>query len=644
MSTITAADDADDAVSGPPRSKRPSTSSEQTARVDKPPPAPPLLVNAVPFQLAEPSSSARSIFDVLKAALRQVDDPRSSAYKQRKRAAPPPANERVFVQEKFDGHRQLVSVTADGVISVHGKEQAELETVGASFLEDLAAELAALPQPCLLDAELVGWDEAGTVSLDLVKPSRGGRHRRWALVVFDITCAQVATADYETRHALLEGVLGMTAGPLTDAARVTLERHVMVAPLLATWTPTTPPEECAALGRMAIEAGLEGLVLRGAQQPWTTRPPGSASRAPAYVGIKLKPDHLTRSMCTLLAVGVSNQWKLILWMQGAARIAGKADLLVSANDVNHTLWHSNEFAHTFLDGAWTPPGAAEPGPPSGVGTAPRVWFKRPFAVNVLCDWRLVSAGLKFGRVTGLGTETDVVPTSFVGLAAQLKERALAAFTALPRPPTLTYASGRSPQEVAARRERFLRDRAPLPRLADLTLDQLKQIAEERQLTKGGTKAVLIRRLFESRWPVLRVMLDEAGGSTTYERTEALASVLGVVPDDRESLVWALMRQRGGSFVDWEGDDNGPPDVLVTDAVDPAGVRDSWGLGPETKLVPFTWLQSWVQQDIDLPDTYADATALAAAVSPPAPPRPPPARRAPKLTLNDLIAQERAHHS
>ena len=113
-------DDSDDAASaGPPRpAKRPS-SSEQTARV-QPPPSP-ANVNVVPFQLAEPSSSARSIFDVLKAALRQADDPRASAYKQRKRAAPPLANQRVFVQEKFDGHRQLVSVSADGTVSVHGK-------------------------------------------------------------------------------------------------------------------------------------------------------------------------------------------------------------------------------------------------------------------------------------------------------------------------------------------------------------------------------------------------------------------------------------------------------------------------------------------------------------------------------------------
>ena len=174
--------------------------------------------------------------------------------------------------------------------------------------------------------------------------------------------------------------------------------------------------------------------------------------------------------------------------------------------------------------------------------------------------------------------------------------------------------------MAARRERFLRDRAPLPRLADLSLEDLKLIAEERQLTKSGTKAVLVRRLFESRWPVLRVMLDEAGGSIVYEQAATLAGALGIVPEDGEPLVWALMKQRGGTSVDWEGDENGPPDVMVTDAADPAGERDSWGLGTETKLVPFAWLQAWVQQDIDLPDTYAGAATLAAAVPPPAPPR------------------------
>lgn len=111
-------DDSDDAASaGPPRSAKRPSSSEQTARV-QPPPSP---LNVVPFQLAEPASSARSIFDVLKAALRHADDPRASAAAQRKRAAPPLANQRVFVQEKFDGHRQLVGVSADGTVSVHGK-------------------------------------------------------------------------------------------------------------------------------------------------------------------------------------------------------------------------------------------------------------------------------------------------------------------------------------------------------------------------------------------------------------------------------------------------------------------------------------------------------------------------------------------
>jgi hypothetical protein len=37
-------------------------------------------------------------------------------------------------------------------------------------------------------------------------PARGGTRRRWALARFDVTCAQVETADDEARHALLEGV------------------------------------------------------------------------------------------------------------------------------------------------------------------------------------------------------------------------------------------------------------------------------------------------------------------------------------------------------------------------------------------------------------------------------------------------------
>ena len=91
---------------------------------------------------------------------------------------------------------------------VPSPETAELKTVGGGvrfYSGDVSyADGYALPRPCLLDGELLAWDDA--VSLDLVKPARGGTRRRWALVLFDVTCAQVETADDEARHALLEGV------------------------------------------------------------------------------------------------------------------------------------------------------------------------------------------------------------------------------------------------------------------------------------------------------------------------------------------------------------------------------------------------------------------------------------------------------
>ncbi len=215
----------------------------------------------------------RSVFDALKLVLRHKNDPRSSFFNPRARAPPPPiANTHIYVQEKYDGHRQHVSIAADGSVSVHGKETAELETVADSFLETLRAELAQLPRPCLLDGEILAWDATGHVSLDLVKPARGGTHRRWAVVLFDITCSQVETADYESRHALLEAVLGSTPGPLNDAQRLSLNRHVLVASTLATWTTATTPQACADVGRLAIEAGLEGLVLHPTQ--WALGFPG----------------------------------------------------------------------------------------------------------------------------------------------------------------------------------------------------------------------------------------------------------------------------------------------------------------------------------------------------------------------------------
>jgi len=591
-------------AAGPP-AKRPSA------------PAPPVThpprrldTCVVPFLLAEPTSAVQSVFDALKLVLRQKNDPRSSLFKPTSRAPPPPMeNTHVFVQEKYDGHRQHVSIASDGSVSVHGKQTAELETVADSFLETLRAELALLPRPCLLDGEILAWDASGHVSLDYVKPARGGTHRRYAVVLFDITCAQVETADYETRHSLLEGIMGSSPGPMGDAQRVSLSRHVIVAPNLATWTPATSPQDCAELGRRAIEAGLEGLVLRGAQQRWAARAPGSTARVPPFVALKLKPDHLAHHSCTLLAVGVSNQWKLVLWLTGANRLVGKADLLVDATDVNRDLWQNTEFSRGFLDGSWTPPGAREPAAPAGVGNPPRIWFKQAFPVQVLCDWRLVPSGVKFARVVGRGKPSDV-PASYTELAAQLHASALAAFTALPTPPQPPQAvAGRSPAEMEARRVLEMAARPPLPRLLEQSLEQLKLLAAQRYLTKSGTKAELIRRLFDSRWPKLKVMLDDRPESVIVEQVVALARQLGVVAEKGEPLEWELIRQRGGKCVDWEGDATGKPDVLVTDAADPVAERAEWGLDEKTRVVPFRWLQAWTQQDVPLPDTYEQAARV-----------------------------------
>jgi len=117
-------------AAGPP-AKRPSATMPTVTH-------PPRRLDTcvVPFMLAEPTTAVRSVFDALKLALRQKGDPRSSMFKPAARAPPPPMlNTHVYVQEKFDGHRQLVSVASDGSVSVQGKETAELETVADSFLE-----------------------------------------------------------------------------------------------------------------------------------------------------------------------------------------------------------------------------------------------------------------------------------------------------------------------------------------------------------------------------------------------------------------------------------------------------------------------------------------------------------------------------
>jgi hypothetical protein len=131
---------------------------------------------------------------------------------------------------------------------------------------------------------------------------------------------------------------------------------------------------------------------------------------------------------------------------------------------------------------------------------------------------------------------SAVPNSFAELAAQLRASAIAAFISLPRPPQRPQAvAGRTPAEMQARRVLEMAARPPLPRLQEQSLDQLKRLAAQRYLTKSGTKAELIRRLFASRWPKLRVVGGGADGHANVHR-----SVAGL--DSTES--------RAGSYIVW----------------------------------------------------------------------------------------------
>jgi len=105
------------------------------------------------------------------------------------------------------------------------------------------------------------------------------------------------------------------------------------------------------------------------------------------------------------------------------------------------------------------------------------------------------------------------------------------------------------------------------------------------------------------------MLDERPESAVVAQAVALARQLGVVSEAGEPLEWALIRQRGGTCVDWEGDATGKPDILVTDAADPVAERAEWGLDEKTRVVPFSWLRAWCMQDVDLPDSYKEAARV-----------------------------------
>lgn len=452
----------------------------------------------VPFKLAQPRRGVRSIWDALRGRVPSKPKPQTNCCFDMLNGG----EQSVFVQQKFDGHRQLVSFRrAGGKLTVHNKEDTDTSFVNAEALGDIQQALASLIDDSaefegfVLDTELVALDERGNedlYSVAKVKKAhmgpREGARPNFELVVFDISRRDLDQAPYRSRYDYLTRFLthsGRHAKPGADAvagpAQPRVERNrVCLVRNLAEWTKSTTPEECAALGANAVDSHMEGLVFRGTRAPFASRRPGSSRRKHASVGMKVKPEHLVGfgdGIATLLACGVSRSFQLIVAAPTGAppstteghlfggvklRFVGKAQPVESTPAVP-PIWFGDRscvqpFTHGADRGVVYPPnrphGWTEFGSKNGKQEA-QVWFDPPFAVRVKCDYRLSSINLlQYAFATG-AVPSGVDPFTMCSTDATLRDdmvrRARALFQQLAVSPPLVITRQLTVEQTRAKK-------------------------------------------------------------------------------------------------------------------------------------------------------------------------------------------------
>lgn len=523
-----------------------SPSPEAEEEEEGPPPALPAqmptgenFVAFVAFKMAQPRTGCRSIYNAFHS--RVFGEKQTKAcYKYKNKAKPLEEYlyQDVFVQQKFDGHRQLVSCVcrtppARSSITVHNKNDANSNFDNVEALDEIRRSLEPLVEDSLrrgqpgfvLDTELVALDRNGKEDLyscGLVKKKdmKGERRPQFEFVIFDISRPDLDEQTYRTRYEYLQSLRiphshrhVAPGDPPAGAASPASPPAVCLVRNLAVWNVGTTPETCAQLGGFVVDHGMEGIVFRGCNQPFAARRPGSDRRAPNHVGLKLKPEHLAPFIAKVLAVGVSRTFQLIVvtgefqqpptpypappraytGILTPTAIAGpRTNLVGKARTVEKTrciqaMWlgdrrriANNKELNQPL--RWKELGERQ-------NQYAQVWFGIPFVVMVKCDYRLSSLGLLQYAVAvdsppdSVG-ETSPVPTldmfdSTFRIQARMTERARTAFTDVSAVPEKIQGLPAGAKVVDHAHHQPLREQydsrlAPYPRL-DGTYDEWKAL-------------------------------------------------------------------------------------------------------------------------------------------------------------------------
>lgn len=223
-------------------------------------------------------------------------------------------------EPKWDGVRITV-VRSDIGARLWSRRSTDLTD---TFPEITAAASAQLPPGTVLDGELVIWDH-GRLAFPLLL-SRIGRGARTAGAM-----ARQHPASHAAFDLLAQSGADLRSQPF-DERRERLER------LASTWTPplnlspvTSDPDEAAEWFEAYLQAGIEGLVIKGGADMYPTGARG---------WLKVKARRTTEVVCAAVIGSVRAPQQVVagLPMDGVLRIVGRTGPLSPTARVSLVPW------------------------------------------------------------------------------------------------------------------------------------------------------------------------------------------------------------------------------------------------------------------------------------------------------------------
>lgn len=218
----------------------------------------------------------------------------------------------LFYEPKWDGYRCVV-VHDDAGVSLWSRQGKEL----TGYFPELTAALASeVPPGCVVDGEAVIW-AGGRLDFSALQQRLGAGPKTLPGLV------RQAPASYVAFDVLAVAGQDARALPLSQRRALLEELARGWAPPLSLSPATTDPDEAARWFEELPHTGIEGLVIKGTDQPYT---PGARS------WLKLKHRETVEIICGAVIGPITEPREVVagLVLDGELRIVGRSTPLKTA--------------------------------------------------------------------------------------------------------------------------------------------------------------------------------------------------------------------------------------------------------------------------------------------------------------------------